>query len=71
MEPEIHGNPVDETGSLVFQTFGWQLLDDLREAGFETSRVGFLADGQLGFTSNNSPSGNFMEPLVFAASKQA
>lgn len=36
LPPEYHGNPVDpENGSLCFQTFGWQLLDDLKEAGLE------------------------------------
>lgn len=32
-EPEIHGNPLGG-GSLCFQHFGWDLLDDLRNAGF-------------------------------------
>jgi hypothetical protein len=35
LEPEYHGNPVDSKGALCFQTFGWQLLDDLRHAGFD------------------------------------
>lgn len=36
MEPEIHGNPVDpEGGALCFRYFGWSVLDQLREAGFE------------------------------------
>lgn len=36
LPPEYHGNPVDpENGSLCFQTFGWQLMDDLKDAGFE------------------------------------
>jgi SAM-dependent methyltransferase len=35
LEPEYHGNPVDkEGGCLCFQTFGWQLLEDLRSVGF-------------------------------------
>jgi len=33
LEPEYHGNPVAEN-SLCFQHFGWDLLDDLRNAGF-------------------------------------
>jgi SAM-dependent methyltransferase len=31
---EIHGNPVSSEGSLCFQNFGWDILDDLRAAGF-------------------------------------
>lgn len=34
LEPEVHGNPVGD-GSLCFQHFGWDLLDHLRQAGFE------------------------------------
>jgi len=29
-----HGNPVDVSGSLCFQDFGWDILESLREAGF-------------------------------------
>lgn len=32
-EPEIHGNPLGG-GSLCFQHFGWDILDELRSAGF-------------------------------------
>ncbi len=35
LPPEYHGNPVDSAGSLCFQHFGWDILDDLRHAGFE------------------------------------
>lgn len=34
LPPEIHGNPVLKEGSLCFQNFGWDILDDLRVAGF-------------------------------------
>lgn len=33
-EPEIHGNPVDASGSLAFWTVGWDIIDSMREAGF-------------------------------------
>ena len=39
MEPEYHGNPISEAGSLSFRTFGWRLLDDLRNVGFHRSEV--------------------------------
>jgi SAM-dependent methyltransferase len=39
-EPEYHGNPVDmEQGALCFRYFGWDLLDELSEAGFSVSEV--------------------------------
>jgi len=33
--PQYHGDPVTGQGVLCFQEFGWDLLDLLREAGFE------------------------------------
>ena len=35
--PEYHGNPVDSTGALCFQHFGWDILEDIRAAGFSTA----------------------------------
>jgi SAM-dependent methyltransferase len=34
LPPQFHGNPVSAEGSLVFQDFGWDLLDAVRRAGF-------------------------------------
>jgi SAM-dependent methyltransferase len=34
LPPEIHGDPIARGGSLCFQHFGWDMLDDLRRAGF-------------------------------------
>jgi SAM-dependent methyltransferase len=51
LEPEIHGNPLDPEGSLVFQTFGWELLEDLRAAGLERAEVGFLSDPRRAITN--------------------
>jgi len=64
-----HGNPLDPAGSLVYQTFGWQILDDLRAAGFGKALIGVLTDIELGFTSSNSPAYEYMEPIVFLATK--
>ena len=69
LSPGYHGNPLDPAGSLVYQTFGWQLLDDLRAAGFGKVLVGVLTDLQLGFTSSNSPGYEYMEPVVFLATR--
>ena len=32
--PEYHGDPLSSEGCLCFYHFGWELLDDLRSAGF-------------------------------------
>jgi SAM-dependent methyltransferase len=37
LPPEYHGNPVDSSGSLCFQHFGWDMLDCLRNAGFNSA----------------------------------
>ena len=40
LEPEYHGNPVDhDGGSLCYRYFGWHVLDQLREAGFDRAQV--------------------------------
>jgi SAM-dependent methyltransferase len=64
MQPEIHGNPVGD-GALVFQNFGWRLLHDLRAAGFDRAEIGVGNSLAHGYTSNNSPYGNYMEAVVF------
>ena len=35
VEPEYHGDPVSPEGVLAFHSFGWDLLDALRECGFQ------------------------------------
>lgn len=40
MEPEFHGNPVDEeNGALCFRYFAWDMLDDMKEIGFKDPKV--------------------------------
>lgn len=41
-EPEYHGDPMSDDGCLAFHTFGWSLLDDIRNAGFTDA---MLVDG--------------------------
>ncbi len=38
-EPDYHGNPVGDEGSLVYRYPGWQLLEDLRVAGFRDAVI--------------------------------
>ena len=52
LPPEIHGNPVSNDGSLCFQNFGWDILLDLRKAGFSDAMVSMYWgpwQGHLGF----------------------
>jgi len=62
-----HGNPLSATGSLAFRTYGWTLLDELREAGYERAEVGVLTDLSLGFASSNSAYADYMEPMIVRA----
>jgi len=38
-EPEYHGDPVSEKGILCFTIFGWQVLEEFRQAGFRDAYV--------------------------------
>lgn len=37
MPPEYHGNPLSNQGVLCFQYFGWEMLDQIRNAGFRNA----------------------------------
>ncbi len=39
LPPEYHGDPVNANGCLAFYHFGWQMLNDLAEAGFRESGI--------------------------------
>lgn len=41
---QYHGNPLSADGSLVFNDFGWELLDDARATGFDPAIVHFWSD---------------------------
>jgi O-antigen biosynthesis protein len=57
LPPIYHGNPVSSEGSLVFTDFGWDLLPELKSAGFSnvtidvyaSTKFGHLGGGQLVF----------------------
>lgn len=59
LPPEYHGNPLSAAGSLSFRTFGWRLLDDLRDVGFDRPEVitywsralGYFGDPQVVVTA--------------------
>ncbi len=49
MEPEYHGDPLDESGVLCFYHFGWDLLDDFRACGFRDAALHFYWSRPFGF----------------------
>lgn len=68
LPPAYHGNPVGD-GALVFIHPGWQLLDDLQQAGFAVSAA-LVFDPAQGIVSNNCPYADGVSwPLVFRAVK--
>lgn len=48
LTPSYHGNPVSADGSLVFTDFGWDLLKEMKEAGFSEVKVEVYVSAELG-----------------------
>lgn len=48
-EPEYHGNPMSEEGALCFQHFGWDMLKEVREAGFRDAWSATFYSFELGY----------------------
>lgn len=48
LAPQYHGNPVSPEGSLVFQDFGWNLLDVMRGIGFSPASCEFYCSDEFG-----------------------
>lgn len=62
LPPEYHGNPVDhENGALCFRYFGWEMLDKLREIGFETASALLYWSKEQGYLGK--------EQIIFIAKK--
>lgn len=60
-EPEYHGDPMNnEGGILCYQHFGWEMIDELKEAGFSD------AYAVIGFSESL---GNFTPQVIFIAKK--
>jgi SAM-dependent methyltransferase len=49
LEPEYHGNPLSPEGSLAFQCFGWEMLDQVRNAGFAAAFALLYWSRDLGY----------------------
>lgn len=60
--PEYHRELLHPKGCLVFYYFGWELLDQLKETGFDkvnahlywSERFGYLGGGQMVFIATKS-----------------
>jgi GT2 family glycosyltransferase len=61
LPPSYHGNPVSADGSLVFTDFGWDVLEEMRVAGFSDVSVEIYASAELGHLGGGQ--------LVFRAKK--
>jgi SAM-dependent methyltransferase len=48
-EPEYHGDPVNEQGILCYTTFGWEVLNEFRQAGFKDVYCIFLWSDVFGY----------------------
>lgn len=48
LEPQFHGNPISEEGSLVFTDFGWEILDAMKAAGFRDASIQFYFSEKYG-----------------------
>ena len=54
-EPDYHGNPVSDEGSLVYRYPGWQLMDDLRQAGFRDAAIHAISSTAYGVLGEELP----------------
>lgn len=52
--PQYHGNPIGDP-VLSYRNFGWQLLDEMRAAGFADARVVAYHDDELGYRGGAHP----------------
>jgi len=52
-EPEWHGNPLSNEGSLCFWHHGWAILDDLKQAGFRDVFIRLYHSQICGYMANS------------------
>jgi SAM-dependent methyltransferase len=48
LEPQFHGNPISEKGSLVFNDFGWDLLTSIKLNGFKNANIELFLSEKYG-----------------------
>jgi hypothetical protein len=50
LPPDYHGDPIGGSeGILCYYWFGWQMLDDLRDAGFRDAFVALISSREFGY----------------------
>jgi SAM-dependent methyltransferase len=54
-EPDLHGNPIDASGSLVYQYPGWELLDQLEAIGFRDPAMHAIHSAGYGVVGADIP----------------
>lgn len=62
LEPEYHGDPMNEEGCLCFYHFGWDMLEQMRQIGFTKVKAHLFWSRELGYLGN--------EQILFSAQKQ-
>ncbi len=53
LEPEYHGDPMGDSGVLVFETPGWDILDRAVAAGFARAEMRFIISLRNGIVSEH------------------
>jgi len=48
-EPEYHGDPVNDKGILCYTIFGWEMLEEFRQAGFRDVYATFVWSDTFGY----------------------
>ncbi len=61
LPPEYHGDPVNPEGCLAYYHFGWEMLNDLKEAGFSHSEAVLYWSAKYGYLGG--------EQIMFIAKK--
>lgn len=64
LPPEYHGDPLKNEGCLCFYHFGWDMLDQLRAAGFDGAEALFYYSERLGYLGKG-------EQMIFVARKRS
>lgn len=49
MTPEYHGDPLSDKGVLCFRHFGWEMLDEMRQAGFSDAYAILYRSTKFGY----------------------
>jgi SAM-dependent methyltransferase len=61
LEPEYHGDPIKSEGCLAFYHYGWELLDSLKDVGFQDVKSLVYWSPELGYVGG--------EQMIFYARK--